>query len=388
MTNWQRLLLGTALGLLAVLAAGPSLAGSQTAHELERQRLDQVVRELDAVARVEAAFAAAREVMQEGPVRVKLADQAVLALPRGFVFVPAAEAAALLRVWDSRPGPDLLGMVLPGAGQAGRWFVVLHFHGAGFVRDDEAKRWDAAALLGALQEGARERAASQAAPSGAASAPTLRWIEPPRYDSQSRKLVWALDAGTGPAARRSANLNTFSLGREGYVSMNLVADAAELERHRAGLQSLLAGLAFRDGKRYEDFNPATDTVAAHGLAALVGGETPVPRRAPPVVPKTPTALEPTTAWASAGLGAAAALAVAGAGVWWARRRQRRRAVSFDDNAFEPVGVARYRRVAPTVVDLYGPAPASPAAPLYDIDDAPASRSAAFDTDAPRLHHPR
>lgn len=381
MTHWQRLLLATGLGLLAALASTSGRAASDAAHELERQRLDQVVRELDAVARVEAAFAAAREVMQEGPVRVKLADQAVLALPRGFVFVPSAEAAALLRVWDSRPGPDLLGMVLPGSGLGGRWFVVLHYHPTGFVRDDEARRWDAGVLLAALQEGVRARAAS--AGSVAASAPSVSWIEPPRYDAQARQLVWALAAAPGAGARQSANVHGFSLGREGYVSMNLVADAADVARHRPALEALLAALSFRDGKRYDDFNPATDTVAAHGLTALIG-EAPAPRRAPPAAPPRPGGLEPSAAWASAGLGAAAALGLAGAGLWWARRRARRRAATFSTlEALDPL--VPYRRAGPAEPLR---AASAPAMPVVDVEDDPACRSAVFETDAPRLHHPR
>ena len=36
-------------------------------------------------------------------------------------------------------------------------------------------------------------------------------------------------------------------------------------------RELLAALSFNEGKRYTDFNAATDRMAEYGLAALVGG---------------------------------------------------------------------------------------------------------------------
>jgi uncharacterized membrane-anchored protein len=254
----------------AIATAGPTPPAADPALEAERKRLEAVVRELDKEGRVEAAFASAREVMQEGPARIKLSDQAVLMLPKGDVFVPAAEAAGILRAWDARPGPDLLGMVLPASGTRGQWFVVLHFNGVGHVRDDDAKRWSAEALLAALKEGATAAGANR----GAGSVSVLGWLEPPRYDPAARQLVWSLATTRSARKASTANYNTFMLGREGYISMNLVADADEIERNKPVMKALLAGLAFREGKRYDEFDASTDRLAPHGLTALVAGPAP------------------------------------------------------------------------------------------------------------------
>jgi uncharacterized membrane-anchored protein len=61
------------------------------------------------------------------------------------------------------------------------------------------------------------------------------------------------------------------LGREGYLSLNAVADIADLERVNAGMRDVLAMAEFDAGQRYADFNESTDRTAAYGLAALVGG---------------------------------------------------------------------------------------------------------------------
>lgn len=297
--------------LALLLLASPAMARSTTAVELEQQRLEALVKEMDHDARVEAAFNSAREVMQEGPVKVRLSDQAVLALPKGYLFVPSSEAAAILRAWGSRPGADMLGMVLPGHEKPGNWFVVLHFNAAGYVRDDEAKNWSPEALIASL------KAAAQAASGtgSGSSVQVLGWIEPPRYDAATHQLVWSLAAGeTGKTGHRSANYNTYSLGREGYVSMNLVADAREIEKYKPAVRELLAGLGFRDGKRYEDFNAATDRPASHGLTALIAADvTPVRRKAP----EPATAASGGTQSLHVGVLAAAMVLVGAAGIWFA-----------------------------------------------------------------------
>ena len=61
------------------------------------------------------------------------------------------------------------------------------------------------------------------------------------------------------------------LGREGYVSLNLITSSSTVEADKPAAHELLAAVNFNDGKRYGDFNASTDKVAAYGLAALVGG---------------------------------------------------------------------------------------------------------------------
>jgi uncharacterized membrane-anchored protein len=53
--------------------------------------------------------------------------------------------------------------------------------------------------------------------------------------------------------------------------MNLVTELAKIDAERPFAHQLLASLQYHDGKRYGDFNSATDHVAEFGLAALVGG---------------------------------------------------------------------------------------------------------------------
>jgi uncharacterized membrane-anchored protein len=67
------------------------------------------------------------------------------------------------------------------------------------------------------------------------------------------------------------NYNTYVLGREGYVSLNLITASSTVETDKPAAHELLGAVNFNEGKRYGDFNSSTDKVAAYGLAALVGG---------------------------------------------------------------------------------------------------------------------
>jgi len=67
------------------------------------------------------------------------------------------------------------------------------------------------------------------------------------------------------------NYNTYALGREGYISMNLVTGMNTIEAEKPIARRMLAALEYNAGKRYADFDSSTDHIAEFGLAALIGG---------------------------------------------------------------------------------------------------------------------
>jgi len=218
-----------------------------------------------------AAVDAARAALVAGPARVPLADQAILALPANYGFIPQRQAAALMSAMGNRTGKDFLGLVVPrGADQ--NWFVAVVYEPAGYIKDDDARHWDAGELLKSLRDGT-EAANAERAKAGIAPLEVTRWIEPPAYDARTHRLAWAAEARVKGSADTdpTVNTNTYLLGREGYVSLNLVTRAASVETDRNAAHELLAAVEFNPGKRYADFNSATDKVAAYGLAALVAG---------------------------------------------------------------------------------------------------------------------
>ena len=51
----------------------------------------------------------------------------------------------------------------------------------------------------------------------------------------------------------------------------MITDLKSIDQYKPIVQELLGNIEFNEGKRYSDFNAATDKVAEYGLAALVGG---------------------------------------------------------------------------------------------------------------------
>lgn len=217
-----------------------------------------------------AAWKAAGEAMQPGPTTITLRDQAQITLPEGYAFVPPKEGAALMSMMGNQTDSNFLGLIFPQSDA--EWFVAVDFDPAGYIKDDDAKEWDADELLENLKDGT-EAANEHREQMGVTPIEVTRWIEKPSYDAGTHRLVWSAEIKDKGSSGEDAgvNYNTYVLGREGYVSLNLITSVAEVEAHKPAAHELLAAVNFNDGKRYSDFNASTDKVATYGLAALVGG---------------------------------------------------------------------------------------------------------------------
>lgn len=257
MTRWMKAARGLACGLSLSLLSLLSLA------EQPGQ---------DRQAEAQQVFEAARQTAQAGPRDVALGEQAVLHLPAGKVFIGQPHAAQLMRVMGN-PGDysDLLGLVFPEGG--GEWFATLRFERSGYIKDDDARDWNADEMLQSYREGT-EASNEQRQKLGVPALEIVGWAEKPTYTAQTHQLVWAMASrhkGDAPDAEQGVNYNTYALGRDGYLSLNLVTGLNQLAQDKPHAAELLAALDFKEGKRYADFNSATDHVAEYGLAALVLG---------------------------------------------------------------------------------------------------------------------
>lgn len=202
-----------------------------------------------------------------GPTDAKLGDQALLKLPKGYQFLGAQETQQLLKQMGNFPSGSELGLITA-TGEGEEWFMVVRYIDAGYVKDDEAANWDADALMAAIKEGTdedNERRQAQGFP------PLVirGWEEKPHYDKAANKVVWAISAQERDSV--GVNYNTLALGRQGYLSMNMVGSLEHLAVLKPHVGLLLANVEFVEGKRYTDFNSTTDKVAAVGLSALIAG---------------------------------------------------------------------------------------------------------------------
>lgn len=207
-----------------------------------------------------------------GPKEVPLDGQATMQVPAGRRFVPQPHAGNMLRLMGN-PGEhsNVRGLVLPEAREG--WFALVSWEGGGYIKDDDARDWNADDLLKSYREGT-EASNEARIKMGGTAMEIVGWAEKPAYDAGTHRLVWAMaskDKGAPATAEQGVNYNTFALGREGYLSLNLVTDLKDLPEHKAVARELLGAIAFVDGKRYADFDSRTDKVAEYGLAALVLG---------------------------------------------------------------------------------------------------------------------
>lgn len=209
----------------------------------------------------------------KGPATVALIDEAVLNLPAGEVFVPQPQADKLLELFGN-PGanPDMPGLILPRDPRA-QWYMPIRFQATGYIKDDDARTWNADDMLQSLKVGTDEQNRERQK-AGIPQMEVLGWSEPPRYEPATQRLRWALASrivGAKDDDPRLVNYNTYALGRDGYFTMNLVAGLADLPTLRPVAEKQIAALEYRPGKHYADFDAHTDRVAAYGLSSLVVG---------------------------------------------------------------------------------------------------------------------
>jgi uncharacterized membrane-anchored protein len=254
-------LIAAAVVLFAVFVSPSVLA--QAAPSSEDARKAELV----------AAWQAASKAGTDGPVDIDLIDQATLKLPAHYFFVPKSEGARVLRALGNVVNDSTFAGLVVGSGQNDQWIVVIRYVKEGYIKDDDARNWNADELLKSIKEGVDESNKDRVA-RGFPEMQVIGWVEPPGYDAVSHRLVWSMlgqDKGQPVNAAKGINYNTYALGRDGYFSLNLLSSSERIATEKAVAHELLDDLSYKPGKRYEDFSASTDRIAAYGLAALVGG---------------------------------------------------------------------------------------------------------------------
>jgi uncharacterized membrane-anchored protein len=210
---------------------------------------------------------------QAGPAQVRLGDQAAIALPAGYVFLPAAITQRMLAAKGHQAVDNVVGAILP---RDGGWSMFMTFDKSGYIRDDESKSIDAGRLLKRMQD-AEEDANIKKRKLGLNGLRAVGWIEKPYYNEAEKALVWSLEvqqldpSGRPTGDAPAVNYTVAKLGREGYLAMDMVARRSVIDQYKGQALALAQATQYVQGKRYQDFDPKTDKVAAFGLLALIGG---------------------------------------------------------------------------------------------------------------------
>ena len=199
--------------------------------------------------------------------------QASLNVTEGFRYLDQDDARAVLEDYWGNPEDDtVLGMLVPVAEPLGTehsWAVVLTYSDEGYVSDEDAAEIDYDELLEEMQEQTRD-ANEYLAEEGYATSELVGWAQAPHYDAVNKRLHWAQHIQFEGNEGGTLNYDIRVLGREGFLSMNAVADIDDLPRVNAAMDDVLPMATFNPGLTYADYKEG-DRTAAYGLAALVGG---------------------------------------------------------------------------------------------------------------------
>jgi uncharacterized membrane-anchored protein len=198
-----------------------------------------------------------------GPKHVDLGNGVAIDLPADTVLFEHAEAKKILEeVGDY--GDNVIALI---RNFDSNWEISVDYDDVGYVSDKDANELDAKDLFSTFVEGNKEQNVRRKS----LNMPELYldgWSEMPTYQAAAHHLVWGLKvhSSEGPA------INSFTrvLGRNGYLSVNLVDSPESIEQSKKDTAALVAAIQFQSGSRYEDHKDY-DKDSGMGLKALVLG---------------------------------------------------------------------------------------------------------------------
>jgi uncharacterized membrane-anchored protein len=160
-------------------------------------------------------------------------------------------------------------MIFPKGGDAtDSWGAVVTYDDAGYVKDDDAAKIDAAKLLAQMREG-EEEDNRQRREHGYDQLRVAGWAEPPSYDAATHSAVWARDLEVVGKDHHTLNYQIRLLGRRGVLSLNIIAPLDQLPQVKAVSAQVRSLAAYDVGSRYADVDKANDKMAAYGVAGMI-----------------------------------------------------------------------------------------------------------------------
>ena len=182
----------------------------------------------------QAVWDAVNKAAVMGPTDVVLGDQAKLHLPESMEFIPPKESAELMRMWGNGADPSLNGLVFAKA-QDETWTISIRHTAEGYVKDDDAKTWNADELLQSLKDGTEAQNETRIK-MGMPALDIVGWVQPPKYTVDRHRLVWSLkavDRGAAADQPSTVNYNTYALGKDGYFEIDLMTNDRDIEKNKS-----------------------------------------------------------------------------------------------------------------------------------------------------------
>jgi uncharacterized membrane-anchored protein len=199
-----------------------------------------------------------------GPARAPLGSVAGVVVPAGHIFLDANSTRLFLKTRGEPVSGHEVGF-LTGTNQ--NWAALFIFDESGCVKDDEKDKLEADKLLESIKARAAQGNKARQR-NGHPPVEVIGWELPPKYDSATHDLEWAIRGVC--EGRPVVNYNTRLLGRKGAMEVILVVAPQRLPEALPAFRKVLAGCSFQPGQTYAEYRPG-DKVANFGLGALVVG---------------------------------------------------------------------------------------------------------------------
>jgi uncharacterized membrane-anchored protein len=202
----------------------------------------------------------------EGPATGALGDKATVQIPAGMAFTGKEGTKTWMTLTHNLHNDDMLGVIIPTSNDA-RWWALFDYNDVGHISDSEKDELDAVAIFKTLKENNAE-ANKELKKRGWGTVELVGWEKPPFYDARTNNLTWSVrvhgDHGEG------VNHSVRLLGREGYMSADLVLSPEEQATAIPAYENVLNGFKYNEGHRYAEYRKG-DKLAAYGLTALIAG---------------------------------------------------------------------------------------------------------------------
>jgi uncharacterized membrane-anchored protein len=200
---------------------------------------------------------------------------AILDLPTGFRFLPAADVAAMNAAAGVPLRPGMLGWVVHNdidIRRADGWFVEIRYAPIGRVNESQMEELTNAELIRRARP-ILSQLSIESASTGGRQFNLLSYFVPPKMDENTHQTVWVEERHYEGDAQIYADGHALKLGQYGVLHF-LVEDLPAQRKDIAGAatQIVMDATKLAAGAGYDDVAGDTLEVSPHSVASLITGE--------------------------------------------------------------------------------------------------------------------
>ena len=213
-------------------------------------------------------LADARDGAITGPKKIQISDQAVLDLPKNYVFVPAEAASAYMSAIGNKTRDSFIGLIMPKVDN--NWFIAINVDKSGYINTLNAKHLTTNNLLANIKQNiAAEN--KENVKQGLPVYSMVDWSIKPTFNTEKKILTFGVIAHNTPDQDKTVNDVAVLFGRDGVLRLNLVTVRAAYAEDKTHLPVMIDAIHFNAGKTYADFVANQDTIATYDVTTFVTG---------------------------------------------------------------------------------------------------------------------